>query len=264
MSFRQKLAEATGLSGLPSSYQLVGDVLLIKLMKIRSLKQKKKIALAIMKLMPYVKTVCEIKGVGEEFRVPRIRKLAGNGTINIHKEHGILYKLDVSKIMFSKGNLFERQRLVSKIKKEIIIDMFAGIGYFSLGLKKAKKIYAIEKNPVAFRYLKENIKLNKAKNIVPILGDNRKIARELKGTADRVIMGYFPSTDKFLPSALMMLKKKGVIHFHNSYSEKELWKKPINQIKKLKVSYRVLSKKKVKSVSPRAWHVVMDIAVKKS
>ncbi len=262
MSFRQKLSKATGLSDLPSSYQLVGDVLLLKFMKIKSLKQKKKIALAIMKMMPYVKTVCEIKGVEKEFRLPRTRKLAGNGTVTIHKEHGILYKLDATKIMFSKGNLFERQRLISKIKKEVVVDMFAGIGYFSLGLaKKAGKIYSIEKNPVAFRYLKENIRLNKLNNIQPILGDNRSLM--LRGKADRVIMGYFPGTEKFLPYAIAMLKKKGVIHFHNSYSEKDLWRKPLAEIKKLKVSYKILSKKKVKSIAPRKWHVVMDIAVKK-
>ena len=165
MSFKEKLAKATGLSEriLPGSYQIIGDILLVKFMKIKSLQQKKKIASAVMDLLPYIKTVCEIIKVENEFRTPKIRKLAGNGTITTHKEHGILYKLDAAKIMFSKGNLFERQRLINQVKRnEVIVDMFSGIGYFSLGLaKNAKKVFAIEKNPVAFRYLKENIRLNK-------------------------------------------------------------------------------------------------------
>ncbi|MCX6818913.1 MAG: class I SAM-dependent methyltransferase family protein [Candidatus Aenigmarchaeota archaeon] len=271
MSFKQKLSEKTGIDKklLPSSYQIIGDVLLLKFMKIKSIKQKKRVASAIMKLLPYIKTVCEIIKVEKEFRVPKIRKLAGNGTETTHKEHGILYKLDVSKIMFSKGNLNERQRLITKIKPgEIIIDMFAGIGYFSLGLakfSKAKKIYAIEKNPVAFNYLKENIKLNKIKNIEPILGDNREITEKLKEKADRIIMGYFPKTEQFLPFALMILKKKGIIHFHNTYKENELWQKPINEIKIAchGFTYKILEKKKVKSIAPRTWHVVLDIEIHK-
>src|SRR3989344_8144755 len=244
MSFKQKLAEKTGIDEelLPASYQIIGDVLLIKFMKIRSLKQKKAIAKEIINLLPYVKTVCEIRGIGREFRIPIVRKLLGKNTETIHKEHGILYKLDASKIMFSKGNLFERQRLISKVKKdEIIADMFAGIGYFSLPLsKKCAKVYSIEKNPVAYRYLKENIKLNKIKNIEPILGDCRKIKISVK--ADRIIMGYLPHTEKFLPYALKMLKNGGIIHFHNTYREDELWKKPASDLNKNIGRFRIIEK----------------------
>lgn len=270
MSFKQKISKASGMPAnvLPGSYQIIGNVLLLKLMKIKSLKEKKKVASAIMGMMPYIRTVCEISGVEKELRLPEIKKLAGSETITVHKEHGILYKLDVAKIMFSKGNLNERQRLIKLVNKnETITDMFAGIGYFSLGLAKfsgARKIIAIEKNPVAFDYLKENIGLNKIKNISPVLGDNRKISG-MERKADRVIMGYFPKTDEFLPYALAMLKDKGVIHFHNAYKEDDLWKKPLKEIEKACAgfSYKILMKKKVKSIAPRTWHVVMDVEVRK-
>lgn len=266
MPFKQKLAQLTGVDSnlLPSSYQIIGDVLLLKFMKIKKLSQKKSIAKAILDLLPYVKTVCEIRGIEGELRNPKVKKLEGKGTETVHKEHGILYKLDASKIMFSKGNLFERQRLVKKVKpRETVIDMFAGIGYFSLAVaKNAKKVIAIEKNPLAFRYLKENIRLNRIKNVEPILGDNRKIL--LSDTADRIIMGYFPNTKKFLPSAISMLKSKGVIHFHNTYKKNELWNKPISQLEKISgITYRILTKKKVKSVAPNTYHVVLDVTVRK-
>ena len=263
MSFKKRLAEKTGLEErlLPSSYQIIGDVLLIKFMKIRSLGQKQKIASSILELLPYVKTVCEIKKISSEFRTPRIKKLAGKRTVTVHKEHGILYKIDVSKIMFSKGNLFEHQRLLKQVKNnEIIIDMFAGIGYFSLSIaKKCKKVYAIEKNPIAYKYLKENIKLNKIKNIEPILGDNRKI--RLNEKADRIVMGYFPGTEKFVPNALKMLKPNGIIHFHNTYKESELWTKPFGDIRKHIRKFKVLEKKVVKSVGPKTYHIVLDIII---
>lgn len=267
MSFKRKLSEATGIEEklLPSSYQIVGHVLLIKFMKLKNLSWKKKIAASILEILPYVKTVCEITKVKGEFRAPETRKLAGDGTVTVHKEHGILYRLDAAKIMFSKGNLFERQRLIGQVKRnETIVDMFAGIGYFSLGLaKKAKKIIAIEKNPVAFRYLKENIKLNRISNIAPFLADNRKL--KLENLADRVIMGYLPRTEKFLPFAVKTLKNKGIIHFHNTYKTDELWRKPVIELKKnlSGLTYSIVDKKKVKSIAPNTYHAVIDIQVKK-
>jgi len=275
MSFKKNLSEKTEIRQelLPSSYQILGDLMLIKFLKIKSLRQKQKIASSILVLFPYIKTVCEIKGIDNEFRVPKVRKLLGKKTETIHKEHGILYKLDAAKIMFSKGNLHERQRLISKVKKdEIIADMFAGIGYFSLPLsKKCAKVYAIEKNPVAYRYLKENIKLNKIKNIEPILGDCRHIlkGKEIKEeknhrfvlSVDHIIMGYFSGTEKFLPYALKMLKNGGVIHFHNTYRESELWEKPISDLRKHIKKFKILNKKIVKSVGPRNYHIVIDLKV---
>ncbi len=289
MSFKQTFAEKTGISKekMPSSCQIVGNIMLLKFMKIKTLKEKKKIARAALELYPRIKTVCEIKSIGGEFREPKITKLAGNDFVTTHKEHGILYKMDVSKVMFSKGNLFERNRIINQVNPdETIVDMFAGIGYFSLGLaKKAGKIYAIEKNPVAYKYLKENIVLNKIKNIEPILGDNRKI--KLEGVADRIVMGYFPNTDRFLKYALRFAKKKCIIHYHNLYKEhdlcsgfkprasvfaeakhnltpsaNELWEKPLNELKALG-TFKILNKKIVKSIAPRMYHVVVDVKVEK-
>ncbi len=253
------LQKKTGIDkrNLPSSYQIVGDVLLLKLLNIDSEKEKKKIASAIMEMFPRIRTVCEIKGIESEYRVPKVAKLAGNGFVTTHKEHGIRYKLDVSKVMFSKGNLHERQRLLKEINKnEIVADMFAGIGYFSLGIaKRAKKVYAVEKNPAAFRYLKENIKLNKIKNIVAINMDCRNFMP--KENIDRIIMGYFPRTEKFLPHALSIIEN-GIVHYHNSAKNKEEIEKQIkNACGKRK--YKIKQIRKVKSIAPRTYHFVADI-----
>ncbi len=272
MSFRQKMAKATGLpeSKIPASYQMVGDVMLIKLDKMRD-EQKTKLAEAVIREFPRVKTVCEISGVSGEFREPCARKLAGNGTETVHKENEILYRLDVSHLMFSKGNLNERKRLISKIRQdETIIDMFAGIGYFSLGIAKfspAKNIIAIEKNPKAYSALLSSIWLNRIKNISAINGDCKLAAKDLHNTADRIIMGYFPNTENFLPAAIFMLKQKGTVHFHNIYNKRDLWKKPLDQLeeicKGMKCSFELQEKRKVKSYAPNVWHVVMDIEIEK-
>ncbi len=272
MSFKEKLSELTKIDSklLPSSYQIIGDILLLKLSKIKILKQKKQIAAASQKLLPYIKTVCEIKQVSGEFRKPKLKILLGKTTETIHKENGIFYKIDVSKIMFSKGNLLERKRLLEKIKPgEIIVDMFAGIGYFSLNLAKytnTEKIYSIEKNKTAFDYLVENVRLNKIKNIEPIYGDCRKT--KIPHKADRVLMGYFPGTDKFLPSAFGFLKDRGIIVYHNIFSKKELWDKPLKNLEKSAKENgfrldKVLEKKIVKDYAPNVYHVVVEAEFRK-
>ena len=261
MSFKEKLYEKTNIDKerLPASYQIVGDILLVKLLKLKE-NEKSDVAKAIQELLPYVKTICEISGIDGETRKPKVRKLLGTTTETLHKENGILYALDVEKIMFSKGNHFERKRLLSQLKPtETVVDMFAGIGYFTLSVaKNVKKVIAIEKNPVAFRYLEKNVKLNELKNIDVINADNREV--KINEKVDRVLMGYFPDTEKFLTTATNFLKDKGIIHYHNIGNDN--WKEEIKELFSDK-KFTIFNMKKVKNTGPRKVHFVVDVEVKK-
>jgi len=278
--FRQAMAEALEeeltedeIKLLPSGFQAVGDVAVLNLNQ-KIIKQKKKICPAFLKLYPRFKTVCiKIDAVKGEERLPSIEKVAGNGTEAVHSENGCLYKLDVTKVMFAKGNTKERGRLAGVVRKgEVVVDMFAGIGYFSIPIAKASKakiIHAIEINPNAFEYLEQNIRLNKLKNIEAFNCDNRKAPPQLKGIADRVLMGYLPSTDKFLDAAFWFLKPSGgIIHFHDVYRDSELWDKPVEVLKHYGCKYgmkmNVLDKHIVKQYAPRMQHVVIDAEFRKT
>src|SRR3989344_127938 len=266
MSLKMKIAKISGVMEVPGSWQFIGDIALAKFST--SPAKKKKIAAAVISILKNVKTVCEIKEIGGEFREPVISVLAGPGTATIHKENDVLYKIDIAKVMFSKGNLTERKRLLPQIKEsDTVIDMFAGIGYFSLPIAKFTKanVIAIEKNPNSYNFLTDNVALNKLTNVTAIQGDCKIAARGLGGRADHVLMGYFPGTEEFLPAAMFMTKNGGVIHYHNIYFEKDLWKKPMGEIdmiaKAMNRKYEIVTKKKVKSVGPRKWHVVIDFKV---
>jgi len=256
---------------LPKGYQIVGKILIIKLDK-KLLKHKKLIGKTIMEILPYIHTVCVIKDISKIVRKPKIEIIYGcKNTQTLNKEHGCKFLLNVSDIMWSQGNKNEKMRLVKMIKpKETIVDMFAGIGYFSIIIAKycdPKKIYAIDINPKAIEYLRKNVWLNEVENKIEVLqGDCRRFAKPLENIANRIIMGYLFKTEKFLPYALKIAKNNSVIHFHRTVKEEEIkkiGKKLVKTGNKNKVKIKILKIKKVKSYAPKIWHVVYDLNIKK-
>jgi tRNA wybutosine-synthesizing protein 2 len=257
---------------LPRSYEMLGKVLLLKLRpELESYKHE--IGEAILKILP-VKTVCLLKGIAGETRKPVVEVIAGDkNTETVHREHGCVYKLDAAKHMFSKGNKAERIRLPKLVKQgEIIVDMFAGIGYFTIPLAKyssAKKIYAIDINPEAVEYLKENLRLNKIpeEKVEVICGDCREIVTKLSEEgikADRIIMGFPFKPENFLSYALKLAKKGTIIHYHFNATHEELESK-LKAVEKIfqesGFNLNILLLKKVKSYAPRVYHWVADIQV---
>ncbi len=244
------------LSVLPTGFQVIGDIAVLSLPE-SLMKKARVIGGALMQLHSRVKTVCVKQGVVTGVkRLPLIKKVLGGDTETVHKESGILFKLDVVKVMFSKGNLFERSRLVKQVRKgEVVVDLFAGIGYFTIPLakfSKANHVWAVEINPVSFGYLEENIVLNKVSNVTPVLGDCRKVKLP---RADRVLMGYLPSAKPYLSTALKILKKDGFLHYHTvARSEKEALAEVLDVTEKLKL----VGARKVKSYGNKKWHWVLD------
>ena len=212
-----------------------------------------------------VKTVMKVDHIHGTKREPVIKLLYGEDTETINKENGCLFKLDLKKVMWSKGNNNERIRIAKLVEdNETVIDMFAGIGYFSIPIgvhSNAKQVYSIEINPNSFHYLKENIKLNKINNIIHLLGDCMDITPEY--SADRIIMGYVKTTHHYLKTAIDSLNKGGVIHYHETVPEKLMDTRPINRIKEVAGdrSVEFLKLNKVKKYSPGVFHVVCDARI---
>lgn len=211
----------------------------------------------------------DVSGVSGELREMRGAILYGADPVGTIVEHGIRYTLDASRIMFSSGNVEERRRIGEvRAQGETVIDMFAGIGYFTIPLAKrsdAARVLALEKNPVSYQYLVENIRANDVQAIVePVLGDNRHFVPE--GIADRVLMGYFPGTSAFLPKAFALLKPAGGrIHYHDTAHERR-WKEEMTThvLDAARACGRVLAFEEarvVKTHSPGVVHAVLVVRV---
>jgi len=248
---------------LPSGWQILGDVIIVSL-KEELESRKAEIGRALLSLYPRCKTVLLDRGITGKMRQPEREIIAGEGTETetVHKENGCLFKLDAMRIMYSQGNLAERKRMSKIGRGETVVDMFAGIGYFSIPMavaSKPEKIFAVEINPVAFRYLKENIRLNEVGDIIePVAGDCAVVTPS--GIADRVIMGYLDAY-LYLEQGIRALLPGGILHYHEAVPE-AIERRPVDRIfgaaEKQGRKAKIIEMRRIKKYSPGVWHVVVD------
>ncbi|WP_410509582.1 class I SAM-dependent methyltransferase family protein [Methanosarcina hadiensis] len=257
----------TELARLPSGWHVLGDIIIVSIPDALDGK-KLLIAEALLSMYPKCRSVVRDFGIEGQFRQPKRELLLGNETETIHKEHGCFFKQDVTKVMYSKGNLGERKRMSRLGKGEVVVDMFAGIGYFSIPMAVhagPKKIISIEINPESFAYLKENIRLNHVEDIItPIMGDCSQFAPV--DEADRVIMGYVGTTHHYLEPAMRALKNSGgILHYHETVPEYLAKTRPEERIRKaaeaLGKKVEVLETRRIKKYSPGVLHVVIDASI---
>jgi tRNA wybutosine-synthesizing protein 2 len=263
----KKEVTANELKMLPAGWQILGDIILVTINPyIDSLKEK--IAKSLLQMYPSCSTVVRDYGISGQFRLPEREVLIGNSTETINKENGCLFKLDVTKIMYSKGNFHEKALMSNIGADETIVDMFAGIGYFTIPMAvhaRPAMIFAIEINPQSYAYLQENIVLNHVGNIVEARnGDCAELTPE--GIADRVIMGYVGTTHHYLEHGIKALKDSGgILHYHETTPESLIFTRPVERIQqaasKVGRQAEILECRKIKKYSPGVWHVVVDARI---
>ena len=215
---------------LPSSYDVVGDIALIKIPE-EIMGYKKEIGDAILRVHRNIKVVCLSKPVAGEFRVRDVEVIAGEKrTTTLYREYGIELYVDVKKTFFSPRLAGERHRVSNLVKKgETVVDMFTGVAPFAVMMAKhgsPKIVYAIDKNPVAIEFAKKNVFHNRVQDKVEvILGDAREVMKDLTRKnikVDRVIMNHPFFTQNFLNDALLVAKEGCMIHYYDVLNEDEV------------------------------------------
>lgn len=254
---------------LPVKWEKIGTVVTIRVPE-ELTQYKKIIGKAYAEALGCSTTLNDIGGISGMYRNPVVEVIFGPSTTEtIHIENGVRFKVDPQKIMFSSGNMSERRRMATIAHPdETVVDLFAGIGYFSLPMavySKPKKIVACEINPIAFSYLQKNVILNHVSSIVePIFGDNRKTAP--KDCADRVVAGFLKEPQNFLQVAFECLRQgKGILHFHELVPAESIPTQPLAHIEMVAQhfhrSIELLNVTNVKSYAPRIHHVVLDVRI---
>lgn len=245
---------------LPSSYDIIGDILIFEVKDKLTNKQEKQIADELLKLNKNIKVVAKRADIHKgKYRTRKIKILAGeNRKTTLYKENRVSIKLDVERCYFSPRLSSERLRIAKIVKRnESVLCMFSGVAPYPLVISKcskAKEIYGIEINPIAHKYALENVRINKFTNIKLIKGDVKKELPKLKKKFDRIIMPLPKESEKYLDLALKYLKKNGTIHLY-LFAKEEDFKKSINKYSK-KFNVRLT---KCGAYAPRVYRICLDL-----
>jgi tRNA (guanine37-N1)-methyltransferase len=253
------------LLGFRPSFEVVGDIALVED------SEAERVAYALMSTSKSIKTViAPISDVEGEFRTRRFRHVAGEiRTVTTHKEHGLRYRVDLEGAYFTPRLGTERLRVAGQVKTaDVVLDMFAGVGPFALLMaKNGAKVIAMDKNPVAVKYLFENVRLNKVENTEIIEGDASLLALAYENLADHIVMNLPHSASQFLKQAILAAKSGGIVHYYCIAPEEDLYKDE-ELIRKTATengaTVEVLYKGTVRSYAPHRHNVVIDFRVQKS
>jgi tRNA (guanine37-N1)-methyltransferase len=258
-----------------SSYDVIGDIIIMKIPN--SLQHKKyTIGKLLLENMKHVKCVfLQTSSVDGDFRLRKLELLAGDDrTVTDYHEHGCRFKVDVGKVYFSPRLSTERHRIAERVRdNEIITNMFAGVGTFSILIAKQNPrstVFSIDSNPKANNLCLVNTRLNKVQDrVFPLCGDAKYIAGNLlAGLSDRVLMPLPEKAKEFIDSAVACLRnKRGSIHYFAHIKAQN--RKDAAKAGKLATieafrnyNHELDTTRIVREVGPRLYQVVSDVLVR--
>lgn len=261
----EKRQSPEDLLGYKPGYEVIGDIAILED------DGAEEVAQALLATCKSIKTVIlPVSDVEGELRLRRFLHISGEErTTTLHKENGLLYRLDLEGVYFTARLGNERLRVARGVRpSEVVLDMFAGVGPFSLLLaKRGAHVVALDKNPLAIKYLRQNAALNRIENVTILEGDAAELALRFEGQADHVVMNLPHSSSQFLIPAMKAAKNGGTVHYYTIapeealYQDEGLIRGAADQLGfSVEMGYRGI----VRSYAPRRCNVVMDFRVWKA
>jgi len=256
-----------------SAFDQIGNIIIVRIPD-SLLSKKKLIGETLLEQVKSAESVFyQSSSVEGEFRTRDLEILAGNDkTETEYRETGCRFIVDVKKVFFSPRLSSERTRIAELVNDdEVMVNMFGGIGMFSIIAAKKKKctVYNIDINPDATKLCEKNIALNKlAGNVITIHGDALEVIKnQLENKSDRTLMLLPEKSDEFLNSAVLTTKSNGVIHYYSHiHADKKLDASKLSELhlmEKIPIKSTILKSKIVRPVGPRFYQTVVDVKIKK-
>jgi tRNA (guanine37-N1)-methyltransferase len=251
--------------GFEPTYERLGDVVLVDE---DDPERAERIAAAVMESALPVETVLNrASKVTGEFRTREWDHLAGGSTETVHREYGCEFALDIAEVYFSPRLATERHRVTEKIAAgERVVDMFAGVGPFAIpAAKRGAEVIAVDLNPVAVDYLRENARRNDvAERVTAIEGDVRTVAEEYEGWADRLVMNLPHSANEFLDAAVRLASDDCLLHYYDIQHESDPYSPGERAIRAAAEEYEVTveARQSVRSYAPHELNVCLDVRLR--
>ena len=264
---------------IPQGYDLVGRAIILELPE--SLHDwKEEIGECYLQSFPAVQSIYTKKGTVQGiFRLRDLELIGGREVPSqVHVENNVKMHVDLLKVYFSPRLGTEHLRIANLVGgHEFVLDMFTGVGGFSLNIAKKQEAtcIALDLNLHAIACLQKSIGINKLKGILlPINIDSRTImnTNRWKNYFHRIILGLPSHAFDFLPSALSLLRNNGVIHLHLFLKHDSSFPSGINTNTVLSKINSIteqhgrnvkscLNVQKVRTTAPHWYHVVFDILI---
>ena len=261
----EKEETAQQILGFYPSIEQIGDIVIID----RHEPDALKVAEALIRQTKIKTVLLAQTPVSGEYRTREVSVLAGQErTDTLYKENGCRYHIDLSNVYFTPRLSTERVRIRDQIKDgDVVVDMFAGVGPFSILIAKTfpkTHVIAIDKNPFAIKYLKENVVLNKVKNLEIREGDARDLSKDIMN-ADHIIMNLPHNGIDFMEDALRIVKKGGIIHFYSISHEDDLYDGLLSRINMIAQRSHLLvtplDKRIVRPYAPYQYNICIDLRI---
>lgn len=263
-----KIVNVKEIIGYAPSFDVIGDIAILG----ASTQDPMAEADAILKSHKHIHAIFQSTApITGEFRTRSLIHLRGERkTITTYREHGLVYRLDVAEVYFTPRLGSERERIADRIQSGVVLDIFAGIGPFSILIGKrhpSVKVIAVDKNRSAVQYLKENIRTNNRENVHPVLADSMMLP--IRGdSADYVIMNLPHDAEKFLSEAFRVIRNGGIIYFYDITPEDDLYHESVETIQtagsSMECEVEVLRERVVRSYSPHHYNTCIEARVHKA
>ena len=213
------------LSRFSGHFDVIGDIAIVAIPpELEAYKQA--VAKTILNERRNVYTVLnKVQKVRSDARTASYEVLIGDTTITRYREFGFQYRFDVTRVFFTSHLAYERMRVTEQVEPgERVLIPFCGVGPFVIpAAARGGRVMAIEQNPEAYEWLRENIVLNHAGPSITAIHGDACDTSILKGSRfDRIIIptpyGMDDSLDIFSPFAAT----DGMIHFYTFRARNEI------------------------------------------
>ncbi|NLL95423.1 MAG: class I SAM-dependent methyltransferase family protein [Thermoplasmatales archaeon] len=241
---------------LPHSFDVVGDVAIVRIDDaVAHLAED--IGEAMIAVNGRIRAVYRDMGVKGDLRIRELVEIAGGGgSETVHRESGVRIKTDPGKVYFNPRLATERARIASLVRDgETVIDLFAGVAPLPLVICKLASpsaVYAVDLNPTAVAYARENVAMNRFGDAITVLeGDAAEVAKGLP-QADRVVMNIPHNSFQFLGLGLSKLKVGGTLHTYFVSGVDEAGETVAAALAAAGIPARVSSLSEMKTYSPNS------------
>ncbi|WFO75876.1 50S ribosomal protein L11 methyltransferase [Desulfurococcaceae archaeon MEX13E-LK6-19] len=212
------------------SYDLVDDIIIIREKAVNEYGDINELVKLLTSLHPKVKAIYVKEYTESVFRVSRLKLLWGTDVEEVFaKEYGLKFFVKIKDVYYNPRLSTEHRRLAESVSDgEVVFDLFAGIGGFSIHIASLHKvkIYANDINPVAVYCMLKNIMLNRKMlkgEIIVSLADARKLINYIKpGSADRIIANLPHESLKFIDVYNYLSREGTVLHIYVLGKEEDM------------------------------------------